>query len=211
MFALLLLHRGEVVSTDRMIDALWPAGPPPNALPVLRTYVSRLRAARSAGALATRHHGYELRGGELDADRFEALVAAGRAAARARRPAAAEALLTEALALVRGPPLPELPDDQRAARRARPPRGAARRRGGGARRGRLAQGRHRELVPALRAAVAAEPLRERTWGQLMVALYRCGRQADALAAYRAAHARSRELGARAGAAAARARADGPPP
>jgi predicted ATPase/DNA-binding SARP family transcriptional activator len=189
LFALLLLHRNTVVSTDRMIDVLWPAGPPPNALQVLRTYVSRLRAA-GITELATHRQGYELRG-EADADRFEALVTEARNELDA---AAAEALLAEALSLVRAPPLPELPDDHRA----------------GAERGRLeelrataqeelvdrrlAQGRHRELVPALQAAVAGEPLRERSWGQLMVALYRCGRQAEALAAYRAAQRVLGELG-----------------
>ena len=101
----------------------------------------------------------------------------------------AEELLLEALALVRGPALAELPDDDRA-RRERDRMAeqviAAEEELVEAR---LAQGRHRELLPALRAAVAAQPLRERAWGQLMVALYRSGRQADALAAYRAARRR----------------------
>jgi predicted ATPase/DNA-binding SARP family transcriptional activator len=189
LLALLILHRGEVVSTDRMADVLWPAEPPPNALQVLRTYVSRLRVAGIA-ELETHHHGYELCG-EADADRFEALVTAARGEPDT---AAAEALLTDALALVRGPPLPELPDDHRAGAererleelRAAAEQELAERR--------LAQGRHDELLPALRAAVAADPLRERAWGQLMVALYRCGRQADALAAYRAAQRALAELG-----------------
>ncbi len=189
LFALLLLHRGAVVSTDRMADVLWPAGPPPNALQVLRTYVSRLRGL-GIGELRTHHNGYELRGA-TDADRFEGLEAAARAEPD---PAAAEALFAEALALVRGPALPELPEDRQAVAerdrleelRAAAQEELAERR--------LAQGRHAELVPALRAAVAAEPLRERTWGQLMVALYRCGRQAEALAAYRAAHRALAELG-----------------
>ena len=107
VFALLLLHRSEIVSTDRMVDALWPAGPPPNALQVLRTYVSRLRGL-GIEELQTHHHGYALRG-EADADRFEALLAAARAELDA---VSVEALLEEALALVRGPPLPELPDDE---------------------------------------------------------------------------------------------------
>jgi predicted ATPase/DNA-binding SARP family transcriptional activator len=187
LFALLLLHRGEAVSTDRMIEALWPGDPPPNAVPVLRTYVSRLRAAGlGPEVLSTCRDGYLLRAGAIDADRFEALVAAGRTQREAGDAVAAEELLHEALALVRGPPLNELPDDP-----------AAR-----SERGRLdelvleadeelvearlAQGRHRELLPALRAATASRPLRERAWGQLMVALYRSGRQAEALAAYRAA-------------------------
>jgi predicted ATPase/DNA-binding SARP family transcriptional activator len=189
VFALLLLHRGELVSTDRMADVLWPAGVPANALQVLRTYVSRLRAA-GIDELATHHHGYELRG-EADADRFEALIAAARSELDA---GAAEAQLTEALALWRGEPLPELLDDH-AARvertRLEELRAAAEEELADRR---LAQGRHRELVPALQAAVADHPLRERPWGQLMVALYRCGRQADALAAYRAAHRALADVG-----------------
>ena len=196
VFALLLLHRNETVSTDRMVDALWPAGPPPNAVQVLRTYVARLRAgALDDGALATRRGGYELRAppGEVDADRFEALVAEGRAELERGEALAAERALIGALALVRGPPLPELSDDQLAtAERAR----LAELRAAAAEElaeARLAQGCHRELVPELRAAVAADPLRERGWGQLMVALYRCGRQAEALDAYREAHAALAQL------------------
>ena len=99
-------------------------------------------------------------------------------------PSRAEALLTEALGLVRGPPLAEVANDEGG----RAERERLRELSAGAAEDlvdvRLAQGRHRELVPGLRAAVAAEPLRERAWGQLMVALYRSGRQAEALAAYR---------------------------
>jgi predicted ATPase/DNA-binding SARP family transcriptional activator len=179
VFALLLLHRNEVVSTDRMVDVLWPAGPPANALQVLRTYVFRLRAA-GIKELATHRHGYELRG-EADADRFAALIAAADSELDL---ASVEAQLTEALALWRGAPLPELPDDEEA----RVERDRLDELRAGAQEEladcRLAQGRHRELLPALRAAVVADPLRERAWGQLMVALYRCGRQAEALAAYR---------------------------
>jgi predicted ATPase/DNA-binding SARP family transcriptional activator len=189
LFALLLLHRNEVVSTDRIVDVLWPAGPPANALQVVRTYVSRLRAL-GITELATHRHGYELRG-DVDADRFAALAAAARAEPDA---SVAEALLAEALALVRGPPLPELPDDHRAGAerdRLEELRAAAREE---LFERRLAQGRHHELVPALRGAVADDALRERAWAQLMVALYRCGRQAEALAAYRAAQRALAELG-----------------
>jgi predicted ATPase/DNA-binding SARP family transcriptional activator len=197
VFALLLLHRGETVSTDRMVDALWPAGSPPNALQVLRTYVARLRAGPlSEDVLLTRRSGYALRAppGSVDADRFEALLAGGRAALGAGDATAAEAALTVALALVRGPPLPELPDDHLAGverERLRELELAAAEELAEAR---LTQGRHHELVPALRAAAAADPLRERVWEQLMVALYRCGRQAEALDAYREAHAALAELG-----------------
>jgi predicted ATPase/DNA-binding SARP family transcriptional activator len=181
LLALLILHRNEVVSTDRMVDVLWPAGPPANAVQVVRTYVSRLRAL-GVTELSTRRHGYELRA-EADADRFEALLAAARDEFEA---CDAESLLIDALALSRGPPLAELADDDHA----RAERDRLEELHASAHEEltevRLAQGLHGELVPELRAAVAAEPLRERVWGQLMVALYRCGRQAEALEAYRAA-------------------------
>jgi predicted ATPase/DNA-binding SARP family transcriptional activator len=164
-----------------MVDALWPAGPPANALQVVRTYVSRLRAL-GITELSTHQHGYGLCG-EADVDRFEALLAAAR---DELDPGEAEARLADALALSRGPPLAELEDDDHA----RGERDRLEELLASAREEltevRLAQGRHGELVPELRAAVTAEPLRERTWGQLMVALYRSGRQAEALQAYRAA-------------------------
>ena len=96
LFALLLLHRNETVSTDRMVDALWPAGAPANALAVLRTYVARLRAGPLGdAAVVTRRGGYELRAppGAVDADRLEALVAEGRAELERGDASAAEAAL----------------------------------------------------------------------------------------------------------------------
>ena len=147
---------------------------------MLRTYVSRLRGGPLGppehSPLVTGHHGYELRVAVdgVDADRFEALVAAGRAAFDGGEAPGAEALLREALELVRGTPLAELADDRVA--------GLERDRLDELRavaaeelvEARLAQGRHRELVAELQAAVAADRLRERTCGQLMVALYRSG-------------------------------------
>jgi DNA-binding SARP family transcriptional activator len=118
VFALLLLHRNAVVATDRIIDVLWPAGPPPNALQVVRTYVSRLRvgvmSAAAAALMTAPRQGYELRTGsaEVDADRLESLLEAARAELDAGAPDDAEALLAEVLALVRGPALPELADDE---------------------------------------------------------------------------------------------------
>ena len=191
--ALLLLHRNEVVSTDRFIDVLWPSRPPRTALQVVRTYVFRLRGklATQAGPspdpiLLTHAQGYELHlePEEVDADRFEALVPAGRSALEGGDGIRAESLLREALGLVRGPALPELPDDDFARYERHRLAELSLVAQEELVEARLAQGRHRELVPELRAAVAAQPLRERAWGQLMVALYRSGRQADALAAYR---------------------------
>ena len=197
LLALLLLHRNEVVSTARMLDVLWPGRAPPNALQVLRTYVFRLRGGPlgppDLSPLTTCRHGYELRVADdtVDVGRFEALVAAGRAAFEGGDPPAAEALLREALQLIRGTPLAELEDDRVA--------GLERDRLEELRavaveelvEARLAQGRHRELVGELRAAVAGDRLRERTCGQLMVALYRSGRQAEALRRITRRDARSR--------------------
>ncbi len=156
---------------------------------VLRTYVFRLRAeplGPPAGSpLLTRHHGYELRvdGHAVDADRFEALLAAGRAAFEGGDPATADTLLREALDLFRGTPLAELDEDPQARverERLEELRTVAAEELVEAR---LAQGRHRELVGELRAAVAADRSRERACGQLMVALYRSGRQAESLETY----------------------------
>ena len=174
-----------------MLEVLWPGRAPPNALQVLRTYVFRLRAGAlgppDRSPLITHRQGYELRIADdaLDVGRFAALVAAARAAFERGDPAAAEALSREALALFRGTPLPELEDDPIAhveRGRLEELRAVA---GEELVEARLAQNRHRELVGELRAALAADPLRERTCGQLMVALYRSGRQAEALEAYQA--------------------------
>lgn len=188
LFALLLLHRNAVVSTDRMLDALWPSRPPPHAVPVVRTYVSRLRAGPLMPALLTHRHGYELRAapGAVDAERFEALVAAARRRLEAGEPAASEARLREALGLVRARPLPELPDDRVAAGERERLDELCRAASEELVEAQLIQGRHAELIGQLRAMVAADPWRERAWAQLMVALYRSDRQAEALAAYRAA-------------------------
>ena len=196
LLALLLLHRNEVVSLDRMVDALWPRRAPRNALQVVRTYISRLRACiephREPDArprvLVTRHQGYELviAADQADADRLQSLLTAARGRLEGSEPYQAELLLREALGLFRGTPLSELPDD--------PFAGYERDRIEELRlvaeedlaEARLATGRERELVAELKAAVAREPLRERRWGELMVALYRSGRQAEALEAYREA-------------------------
>jgi len=197
LFALLLPHRNETVSTDRMADVLWPWSLPPNAVAVLRTYVARLRAAAlPPGALLTHPGGYKLRAapGEVDADRLETLIGSARAELERGGGAAAEAALTKALSLVRGIALPELPDDDgAAAERARLAELSALAREE-LTEARLAQGDHRELVPALRAATAVTPLRERVWGQLMVALSRSGRQTEALDTYLSAHRALAELG-----------------
>ena len=194
VLAILLLHRNEVVSVDRLVDELWGDRPPATALKVVQVYVSQLRTAlrgrRGRGdeerVLVTRAPGYMLcvEPGQLDADRFEGLVDRARqelAAGSARRGAHT---LLEALALWRGPALADFARDSFAqseiARLEEARISAVEERVEAD----LALGRHSELVGELEALVAAHPLRERQRGQLMLALYRSGRQAEALAAYR---------------------------
>ena len=185
LLALLLLHAGEVVSSDRLVEELWAeAGPGgPKALSVA---IARLR--RTLGGdhhLITRAPGYALRiaGDQLDLLRFERLAAEGRAASD---PATAAARLHEALALWRGPPLADLayePAFQAEIGRLEELRIAALEDRVDAD---LALGRHAAVAGELEALVADQPLRERLRGQLMLALYRSGRQAEALETYREA-------------------------
>jgi DNA-binding SARP family transcriptional activator len=181
LLASLLLRANEVVSRDRLIDELWGASPPDTARTALQVYVSQLRKALGRDLILTQPPGYlvRVRDGELDLHRFERLVAA----ARAEEPALAARLLREGLALWRGSPLAELDDSFARAERARleEQRLAALEQRVEAE---LALGRHAELVPELEGLVREQPLRERLRGQLMLALYRCGRQADALEVYR---------------------------
>ena len=188
LLALLLLHANEVVPTDRLIDELWGNEPTENAATALYGYVSQLRKALGDGGrqlLRTRAPGYliELESAQLDATRAEALVADGRAALRAGEPARAATILREALSLWRGPPLTELAFESFAQveiRRLEELRLAALEERIEAD---LALGRHGDVIGELEALVAEHPLRERLRGQLMLALYRGGRQAEALAAY----------------------------
>jgi DNA-binding SARP family transcriptional activator/class 3 adenylate cyclase len=193
LLALLLLHRNEVVSTDRLIDGLWGEQPPATAAKVVQVYVSRLRrllgpAGQGRGRLVTRPPGYllQLDPDELDLDRCERLVEeAGRAMA-AGDPAAAAAALRRALALWRGPPLADLafePFAQAAAVRLEEQRLAALE---SRLEADLALGRAPELIGELSALVGEHPLRERLRSCLVLALYRAGRQAEALEAYRSA-------------------------
>ena len=181
LIASLLLHADEVVSRDRLIDELWDASPPATAPTALQVYVSQLRKAVGRDLILTQPPGYLIRvsDGELDLHRFEWLVAT----ARAEEPDQAARLLREGLALWRGAPLAELGDSFARAERARleEQRLAALEQRIEAE---LALGRHAELVPELDGLVREQPLRERLRGQLMLALYRCGRQAGALEVYR---------------------------
>jgi DNA-binding SARP family transcriptional activator len=187
LLALLLIHRNEVVATERLIDALWGERPPPSAPKALQNAVLQVRRALAehATALRTEHGGYVLRvaPGELDVDRFESLAAAGRAALETGDAATAGERLRKALALWRGPALADLGYEafaQPEIARLEEERLAALEDRIEAD---LALGRHGALVAELEAEVARHPLRERLRAQLMTALYGAGRQADALAAY----------------------------
>jgi len=190
VLAALLLRRNEVVATDALVDALWASGPPANAVQVVRTYVSRLRHRLAPVGddppVEGRHGGYVLHvlGGAADVDRLEAEARAGWERLEAGDFSAAVSRLQGALALVRGPPLSGMEYEsfcRGEVERLRELMLLAREQLVEAR---LNRGEHRTLVPELRAAVAEEPLREGLRRQLMLALYRSGRQVEALEAYR---------------------------
>jgi YVTN family beta-propeller protein len=181
LLALLLLRANEVVSRDRLIDELWGGSPPETASTALQVYVSQLRKALGADRVETRRPGYRLKvgSGELDLDRFEALVET----ARGQDPREAESGLREALGLWRGTPLADVDDALARPERARleEQRLTVLERRIEAE---LALGHGSELVAELERLLVEHPLRERLRGQLMIALYRSGRQADALEVYR---------------------------
>lgn len=188
LVAALALAVGSVVSTDALIWALWGEDPPKVARKTLQTYVWNLRRAFGHHRVGTNSFGYRLvvSPDDVDVHRFRALVREGDAARRSGDTASARTALHEALRLWRGEPFT----------------GVAQHTGLAAEAVRLEQerlaaieariaadldvGQHAELVAELELLVSQHPFRERLWGHLMVALYRCGRQADALAAYQRA-------------------------
>ncbi len=187
LLAVLALEPGRVVSVDRLVEALWPGEPPETAAHAVQVYVSQLRKALGP-VIATRAPGYELEVApeRVDLHRFARLTQDGRAALEGGDPVSAEGALREALALWRGPALADFlyePFAQTEIARLEDLRTVTLEERIEAD---LALGRHAELVSELEALVAAQPLRERPRAQLMLALYRSGRQADALAAYRTA-------------------------
>jgi DNA-binding SARP family transcriptional activator/streptogramin lyase len=194
LFVLLLIHRGEVVSSDRIVDALWGGRSPETAGKAVQGYVSHLRRVLEPGRdpgdahglLVTRPPGYALRTGDvaIDATRFERLAQDARRALEDGSAAEAVLLLDEALALWRGPALAEFSFDDFA--KAEIDRLEALRLAATEDRidALLQLGRHGEVVGLLASLVSAHPLRERLRGQWMLALYRGGRQADALQAFR---------------------------
>jgi DNA-binding SARP family transcriptional activator/streptogramin lyase len=186
VLALLLLNANKAVSRDRLIDEVWGDEPPDTAATALQGHVSQLRKTLGADAIVTQAPGYLIRlaDGELDLDRFERAVGRARAAAAPE----AAATLNEALALWRGPALADLDlpfaNEERA--RLEEQRLAALERRIDAD---LELGRHAELLSELERLVQQHPLREHLRGQLMLALYRCGRQAEALDVYRSGRRR----------------------
>jgi class 3 adenylate cyclase/DNA-binding winged helix-turn-helix (wHTH) protein len=188
VLALLLVHANETLTTDRMIDELWGEHPPTAAAKTLQVHISRLRKAlggESADVVVTREHGYQLQldPERLDAHRFERLVADARAELDAGRPESALPALDQALSLWRGPPLADLAYEAFAQREI-------------ARldelhavalewvvEAKLMLGRHTEVIGQLESLVDEHPYREGLRAQLMLALYRADRQADALQAY----------------------------
>jgi DNA-binding SARP family transcriptional activator len=188
LMAALVLHGGEAVSVERLCDDLWGDAPPPTAVHTVQVLVSRLRQAlgpAGAALIATRPPGYAFdpSAATLDLARFEALLGEGRRALADGRAQSAAATLREALALWRGAPLADVADApfvSLTVRRLLELRLAALEERVEAD---LACGRHVEVAAEIEALVAGEPLRERLRAHLMLALYRCGRQADALEAY----------------------------
>ena len=186
VLATLLLRAGTVVAGDALIEALWGTDPPDSAASVLRLYISNIRRCLPPGRLVTRSPGYVLlvEEGELDAERFEALFADGRRTLSEGNPRLARSLLGRALALWRGAALADLavePFAREAADRLDELRLQCVEERLVAD---LELGHHREVLAELELLVATHPLRERLRSQLMLALYRSGRQADALACYR---------------------------
>jgi predicted ATPase/DNA-binding SARP family transcriptional activator len=186
LLALLALQSGRLLAVDALIDALWGAEMPAGPRNALQHHVMRLRATLGHDAIAGTADGYALGHAVVDVLEFEQLLAEARAALRQGETRAAAAAAGRCLALWRGPALQGLPDQPWVAAEARRLEAlridaveeeleAA-----------LALGEHAELVPRIRRVLAEHPFRERLWGQLMLALYRGGRQAEALEVFQEA-------------------------
>jgi DNA-binding SARP family transcriptional activator len=205
LLAVLLVHANQVVALDRLIEELWGEQPPPQATASLQAYVSNLRRALEPGrpartpprVLVTQPPGYRLvvPPGDLDAARFVALAEQGRRLLEAGRPGAAARTLREALGLWRGEALAEVADEpfaQAERQRLQELRLVALENRLDAE---LALGGHAAAAAELQELVGRYPFRERLHGLLMLALYRSGRQAEALRAFQAArHMLAEELG-----------------
>ncbi|OBG13160.1 regulator [Mycolicibacterium celeriflavum] len=187
------LHGDSVVSAATLVELLWGDDPPRTATKALQTHISALRRALGDGFVLTEGTGWSLRTTEVDAIRYKAAAKLGRDALAAGDAGQAVAHFDEALALWRG--VPELPDGTRGSsektRWIESHAALVEDRADAL----LATGRAAEIIGELEAAVADAPLRERRWGHLMLALYRAGRQGEALGAYqRARSVLAEELG-----------------
>jgi WD40 repeat protein/DNA-binding SARP family transcriptional activator len=182
VLAMLALEVGRTVSTDRLIEGLWGERAPPSAHKLVQLYVSHLRKLLDGAEaeIVTRGRGYELRldADRVDAARFERLVAA------AMRAGSSNGEARDALALWRGTPLADVADEPFAAAEIRRLEQLRLQAAELAIDADLAAGRHNEVIGELEGLVAEEPLREQLHAQRMLALYRSGRQAEALNAYR---------------------------
>ncbi|MEB3020790.1 BTAD domain-containing putative transcriptional regulator [Mycolicibacter sp. MYC098] len=181
ILTMLGLYGGSVVSADTLTDLLWGDDPPRTAAKALQTHISSLRRVLGDGFVVTDGLGWILSTTEVDAPRYKLATKLGRAAAAVGNTTQAVVCFEEAMALWRG--TPELPDSRRGiSERTRWIEGHAalvEDRADAL----LAAGRAAEIIGELEAAVADAPLRERRWAQLMLALYRAGRQGEALGAY----------------------------
>lgn len=186
LLTMLGLHGDSVIAADALMELLWGDDPPRTAIKALQTHISALRRALGDGVVLTEGTGWRLGTADVDAARYRAAARMGRDAAAAGDTGAAVACFEEALRFWRG--VPDLPDSRRGiAERTRWIEGHAalvEDRADAV----LDTGRAAEIIGELEAAVADAPLRERRWGQLMIALYRSGRQGDALAAFQRARA-----------------------
>ena len=182
ILTMLGLSGGAVVSAETLLALLWGEDPPRTAAKALQTHISALRRALGDGFVVTEGAGWVLNPAETDASRYKQITRSGRDAVAAGDIAQAVASFEEALGLWRG--TPELPDNRRGisekTRWIESHAALVEDRADAL----LATGRAAEIIGELEAAVADAPLRERRWGQLMLALYRAGRQGEALAAYR---------------------------
>jgi predicted ATPase/Tfp pilus assembly protein PilF len=187
VLAELLLHANGAVSREQLTDAVWGQEPPRNAAATLQVYVHGLRRALGAERIETVGGAYRLRvdEGELDLQRFDALVSRARAAIDEQRPETAAEDLEAALALWRGSPLADLAGEgvAAAARELEERRLSAVELRNDAL---LALGRHDDMLAPLERLIADHPYRERLRAQQIVGLYRAGRQTEALEAYRSA-------------------------
>ena len=195
LLAMLALRRGRVVEVDALVDGLWGEELPASPRNALHHHVARVRAALGEDSIVGSPDGYALKDAHVDAVDFEDQLAQTRVALREGDVTGAADAAATALALWRGPALHGLTDTawfSAEARRLETLRVDALEEDFEIR---LALGEHRELMPALRSALAENPFRERLWGQLMLALYRSGRQAEGLETFQEARrVFSNELG-----------------